>query len=184
PARPAPAAAPAAAAPAAAAPKPAASKPAAPAPAPEPRSEPEPDPSEVHAEPAPAPKPARKPKSAARTPGQIWGAVTEALDRTHGALATLLRDRGRPHLEGDAFEIALPALSQADRDMISDRRNRAAIRRQLAEAAGRPLELTIREEGSADGGAAPPPKRKTADPGDDFTKQVADLFGGVIEDLS
>ena len=70
--------------------------------------------------------------------------------------------------------LALRDLGEADRRLVEDRRNQRAIERALSEAVGREvaLELTIGQ---------PPPRAAAAE--DIFTRGVADLFGGRIEEL-
>jgi DNA polymerase-3 subunit gamma/tau len=139
---------------------------------PEPERDPEPPPSAaLRAErPAAAPK---GPKSEAR----IFEELLQALAARHGALAELLRQRASLRIAGDVADVELKGLDAAARALVDDRRNRAAVRRALEEVAGRPLELRM---GPLEGGA------RAAKPAahDPFTREVADLFGGVIEDLS
>jgi DNA polymerase-3 subunit gamma/tau len=137
---------------------------------PEPDPEP-PPPAALRAErPAAAPK---GPKSEAR----ILEELLQALAARHGALAELLRQRASLRIAGDVADLELKGLDAAARALVDDRRNRAAVRRALEEVAGRPLELRM---GPLEGGA------RAAKPAahDPFTREVADLFGGVIEDLS
>jgi DNA polymerase-3 subunit gamma/tau len=140
---------------------------------------PEPDP-----EPAPResretrdPKPARPAATAELDPIRVWTSLIAALGARYGALAEVLATHGKLELRGDSAHLTLPNAAPDERAMIADRRNQAAIRRALEEIAGRPLELRM-EAAQGAGPARPAPSSQDA-----FTNEVADLFGGVIEDL-
>jgi DNA polymerase-3 subunit gamma/tau len=126
------------------------------------------------------PAEARAPKA----PARILEELTQKLAERHGALAELLRTHARIAMvpgragEPEHVELAFGNLAAGERALVEDRRNQAALRRALTELAGVDLEFCF--EGGAKGAprAAPP-----ARPADSFTREVADLFGGVIEDL-
>jgi DNA polymerase III subunit gamma/tau len=165
------------------------------APAPSPRAAApvaagEPDGEERWPEPDPAPPPEarreRAPAEPAAAPAgqkselRIFEELVQALAARNGTLAELLRAGGTLRIAGEVAALELKGLDASSRALVDDRRNRAALRRALEEVAGRPLELRI---GSDEPGPARGPK-PAATSHDPFTREVADLFGGVIEDLS
>jgi DNA polymerase-3 subunit gamma/tau len=139
--------------------------------------EPEPDPEPVATggrRPAPA--------VASPDPRRLWADLVQRLAARHGARAEVLGARGALEVRGATAALRLTDAAPEERAMITDRRNLAAIRRALQEVAGRPLELTMDADTGAGTGspaAAKPPRSAE----DTFTNEVADLFGGVIEDL-
>jgi len=148
-----------------------------------------PPPADAAARPAP-PAPRARPATPAGTPAgtpaaaradaapaggrfELWKRALDELAGTHGALADVLRRRGRLQSgDGERVVVELPGLTDDERPLVDDRRNRAALARVLAKAAGREVELDL----ASGGGSAPAP------PADRYTRRVADLFGGVIED--
>ena len=118
-------------------------------------------------------------------PGALWDAFLEELRTTHGALATVLAERGganRLTRSGDAFVLEVAPANDKERRLVDDRRNRAACGRAMVRVAGEGAALDLRVSKRGDAAAAierPAPPSKDA-----FTEKVADLFGGVIEDIS
>ena len=170
---------------AAPAPKTAAPKAPAPkAPAPKPQSPPPASPPNT---PPPAPRGSAEPRPAetSMAPERLLAAVVSDLETSRGALAELVRLRGRLEVGGDRATLAFRKLEASERSMAADRRNQAALRRSLEQQAGRPLELTIDVAGpTAPRDSDPPaPRKASGESRDPFTQEVADLFGGVIEDL-
>ena len=84
------------------------------------------------------------------------------------------------------IRLALGPLEAAERRLVDDRRNRAACSRSLSRVAGRSLtlDLVVPDEGEKKtaGAGSRRGERKPAER-DPLTQQVADLFGGVIEDV-
>ncbi len=131
--------------------------------------------------PAPRPPPARD---------ALWKSLLEGLRESHEALADLLGRSGRiREVADDAITIHFGGLSSEERVLVEDRRNRAACSRLLERAMGRPMEIHWQLPETRDGEVTPAAKPsrssrgKSAPPEDGFTKRVADLFGGVTEDL-
>ncbi|MEW6072475.1 MAG: DNA polymerase III subunit gamma/tau [Planctomycetota bacterium] len=136
--------------------------------------------------PAPAPAPVPSGPSAGR-----WERFLAALRGSHGALADLLARHGRLEEEEDGSYTLVPGrLSAAERRLVEDRRNRAACARLLGEVVGGAVELRWSAAEGEDGG--PPPARSSpraaagepASRRDAFTSEVADLFGGIVEEMS
>ena len=165
--------------PRAAAPAPVASTPElvrAPAPAPPapPRSEAAAPPTSATAPPAAASSPSTA--STGYTPPtttrDIWNAVLKTLQAKQGALAELLDQRGRlDEVTQTKVRLHLELGSDADRRMVEGKRNMSALARAFAQALGRDVEVEFANR------AVPPPPAK-----DEFTQEVADLFGGMVED--
>ncbi len=140
---------------------------------------------------SPAPEPTPEPRAAARSEParpapssdlpagpELWQKLLAQLEGTHGSLAECLRNRGQ--LDGDV--LAVRPVEEKEHKLLADRRNQAAIRRAFSQLVGR--ELEVRLEGSVpppEKGEAPP-ARKSAPRADGFTQEVADLFGGVVEE--
>jgi len=168
-----PAAAPPAAAPPASAPAPVASVPVperAPAPAP-PRTE------AASMPPPPPSQPAPASGSASYTPPtttrDLWSTVLETLRAKQGALAELLEQRGRlDEVTETKARLHLELGSDADRRMVEGKRNLSALTRAFGQALGREVEVEFSNRAAA----APAPAK------DEFTQEVADLFGGMVED--
>ena len=140
-----------------------------------------------------------------RSAAELWRAFLQDLARTHGALADLLERKGS--LEGlapgaAAAVVRLRGLAPAEERLATDQRNRSACRRALSRVAGREVDVTLESDSSAGAGAgARPTSTSSTSPRtkegeaarssrgeeraerDPLTRKVADLFGGVIEDL-
>jgi DNA polymerase-3 subunit gamma/tau len=156
------------------------------------------------AERAPAPTEATLPVTPAPAPQDPQAALAAELGRKHPALADLLRHRGRLALDGGAAVLHLAGLTEEDRRMIEDRRNQAALGRCLNQALGREVALRLEVAGAPEATPAPAPTRTAPPPAaaptdrapadaprpstagngssDPFTKEVADLFDGLIEE--
>ncbi len=123
----------------------------------------------------------------------LWSPFLSELARTHGALATVLERRAGPAAltaEGTgAVSIRLQGLDATEQKLVQDRRNQVATSRAFSRVAGRNLELrfqgagTPAAEGPPSRGAEPAPASGKAAK-DPLTEQAADLFGGVIEEVS
>ena len=154
---------------------------------------------------------AADPPRAHASPADAWLPFLSALAETHGALAQLLEAHSGPRrverVSAGQVEIRLGALAPLEERLVNDRRNRAACSRAFTRALGTGTEVVLRIEGerspeptpSRESGArAPSPARETRGTPkrtsgrsdrartvkDDLTEGVADLFGGVVEDLS
>ena len=146
------------------------------------------DPSEPNASP-PTPS-ASSPGPDAASPGEQWDAMLERLRSSHGTLVEVLERYGRVRDEnGGGLIVRFTGLDRAERKLVEDRRHRAACAGMLERLAGHPLEVHWElpaEEPSAPSVPAPTAgksKRTPASSSDGLTKEVADLFGGAIEDL-
>ncbi|MBI1380137.1 MAG: DNA polymerase III subunit gamma/tau [Planctomycetaceae bacterium] len=137
--------------------------------------------------PVEVPRPPQRPTAAAapaRAPVETAPAAVgpEVLDRAAAllrprqpALAELLARKGRVDgIEGGTLRLGLTNLAEADRRLVEDRRNQRVIERALSDAAGQELVLEL---------ALGTPAPRQAAPEDTFTRGVADLFGGRIEEL-
>lgn len=123
---------------------------------------------------APAePKSESQARTAQRTPFETWKEVLSSLAGSHAALAEVLRRGAKFDAPRDnAARVSLDKnMTAADRKIVDDERNRAALQRAFDSVSGAPVELSIELQ------TAPKPKHEDA-----LTKQVADLFGGVIEE--
>ena len=141
-----------------------------------------------------APAPSVSPVSTTAGAGRLaalWKPFLSELAGSHGALASLLEDHaGADRLdeaEDGTVVLRLGALDAGARKLIADRRNQATCSRALSHVAGR--SLTVRVV-LPDGGDVPVPAESRARPNDappaskdEFTQEVADLFGGMIEDV-
>ncbi len=165
------------------------------------------------APPASAPPPRVSPPPAPRAGVALatqWTAFLAELGKTHGALAMLLEEHSGPRRltqEGaDEYALRIAPLDAKGTRVVQDRRNAAACSRALSTVLGAQATLGLVIEGAggpAAGGeprgtGAPErdaraagrtqsaasddePKKKSKDA---LTEKVADLFGGVIEDVS
>ena len=153
------------------------------------------------------------PGDSAPDAGGLWTSFVDALRERYGALAEMLERRGSAaalEVDGSRAVLRLDGLDGADAKLFADRRNRSACASRLSALIGRELELRFEP---ADGTALPRASQpapsdeagransepaeaanterqgkksgeRSAPRGDAFTNQVADLFGGVVEDLS
>ncbi len=116
----------------------------------------------------------------------LWAPFVSELARNHGALAAVLERRAGPSsltAEGtDAVMIQIAGLDATEKKLVADRRNQAACSRALARVSGRALEVRLRTVDDSPR-AAEPARSSGKTRGDELTEQVADLFGGVIEEV-
>lgn len=125
--------------------------------------------------PAKAPAPASPEAQAKADHATLWKAALDKLKRRQGEAARLFGRVARlSGIDGGTARVMTRVLTEADRKVLSDRRVQAALARALSELAGRELavELVVGEAKQATPGPAP----------DEFADQVAELFGGVVED--
>jgi hypothetical protein len=124
-------------------------------------------------DPAREPAPARAPQEGRRRPqtlGDTFKALVEELSKSQGALAEVLSARGRlTELGGGRAVLRLENLRDSERRGVGSKRSLAAVARALTSLTGE--EVTVNVDDVAG-----------APPADDFTRSVADLFGGRIED--
>ena len=134
--------------------------------APEPESAPAPPPAD------PSPGAAPTTPAVPRSLGETWRLFLEELAGSHGGLADVLSRRGRLEDLGERRAVVVvEGAKDSELRIVRDRRNQAACGRALSAVAGRELSVTL-----DDGSAVPPGDQ------DGFTREVADLFGGVVED--
>jgi DNA polymerase-3 subunit gamma/tau len=179
---------------------PASSKPTPPARAAAPQA-----PGPTAAEPAttPATTPAATPPAtpaapAPSDPASTWRAVVAELRATHGALAELLEAKSRPtdiRVAGSDVTVPLADLSSDEERLARDRRNQASCSRAWSKLAGGSFSVRLAHPSTDASPVAPPsetaqpeagrsaPDMPAAPTKDAFTEEVADLFGGVIEDM-
>ncbi len=155
-------------------------------------------PRSTKAAPQPAPEPVRtvpaRPVASERAEGSraeaglaaLWAPFLSELARNHGALAAVLERRAGPSslsAEGTGeVVIQVEGLDATEKKLVADRRNQAACSRALGRVSGRALEVRLRgvEESVR---VAEPTRASGQARGDELTEQVADLFGGVIEEV-
>lgn len=123
------------------------------------------------------PSPAQPASAAKQLTGRgLWDAFLVALGEKGAALQQILAAHAIPDTNRrDCVTVQLKPLGDIERRQIEDRRNQRLMGRVLEEVAGRPCQLRLEQ---LDAEPAPPPPP----PVDDYTKEVADLFGGHIED--
>ncbi len=149
---------------------------------------PEPSAEEIHGEAPPTPQPPQdvvtpqRPRrvdsiatrSAGRSSNDAWRGFIEALSERAPSLATVLKTKGKLLEFGDSKAlIQLSNMRDQDRLLMEDKRNRSTCAKIFSEIVGREIELDLQDSSGA--------RRGSQDP---FTKHVADLFGGRIEDES
>ncbi|MFT5284539.1 MAG: hypothetical protein ACI8TQ_000696, partial [Planctomycetota bacterium] len=106
------------------------------------------------------------------TTREIWFEVLNLLKVKQGALSELLEKRGRlDELTQTSANLHFEMASEGDRRMVTGKRNLSAIMRAFKEVIGREVELNFGER------VAPPPTKK-----DEYTQEVADMFGGFVEE--
>ena len=125
---------------------------------------------------SPAPTPTATDSSPAKpvptTTREIWFEVLNLLKVKQGALSELLEKRGRlDELTQTSANLHFEMASEGDRRMVTGKRNLSAITRAFKEVIGREVELNFGER------VAPPPAKK-----DEYTQEVADMFGGFVEE--
>jgi len=142
-------------------------------------------------------RPQPPPGSSSATLSSLWEPFLAELARKHGALANLFRTRGGPEslveAEPGFLQLGLAGLSAEEDKLLRDRRNQKAVARVISKLAGRALDLRVGSGGGPGARAgdepgerpptAPAPRNKEPNK-DEFTQQVSDLFGGIIEELS
>ena len=143
------------------------------------------------------PRPVPSPASASLS--SLWEPFLAELARKHGALANLFRARGAPdslvEVEPGFLQLALGGLSSEEDKLLRDRRNQKAVARVISKLAGRALDVRVgsgagsgsRAASEQGGNPSTVPARDTGNKEpdkDEFTQQVSDLFGGIIEELS
>ena len=98
--------------------------------------------------------------------------MLDGLKEKQGALAELLDRRGRlDEVSETEARLHLELGSDADRRMVEGKRNLAALTRAFTAALGREVQVVFGQRA-----AAPAPAK------DSFTQEVADLFGGQVEE--
>lgn len=133
-----------------------------PAPAP-PRSAPEPE---------PAAAPRRRTGAEKSSSTDAWKGFLEALADASPSLHAVFENRGKlVEFGADRALVQLSKLREDERLLIEDRRNRTRCAKLFSSVVGRDIDLAIDDMSGA--------KRGEKDP---YTKHVADLFGGRIED--
>jgi len=150
-----------------------------PAPPPKPAAAP-PAPSEASprtsAEAPPAhelrPRPRSRPAAIERSAGEAWKAFLESLGARLPSLAQVLEKKGELiDWRAEAARIRLARPTEPERQLVDDAANRKACQRVFEELTGRSIAVTLEVAAPRDTGQT-----------DAFTRQVADLFGGEIED--
>jgi DNA polymerase III gamma/tau subunit len=166
-----------------------------------PAAAPEPVAPAAEASPASAGSAADRPPS---DPPSIWRATVAELRGTHGALAEMLEQKTHPtEIRVDGTDVTIP-LGQLDPDeerLAADRRNQASASRAWSKVAGGSFSVRLVAPGGETPAAQPSTRKESGvaqSPGpaptgagsapsapkkDAFTEEVADLFGGVIEDM-
>ncbi len=97
--------------------------------------------------------------------------LATSLRARHASLADVLSRCGRVSRTGDGFQLGFAGLGPGDRRLLEDSRNRTAIQRAFAALEGGGS-LTVEID---------PRPREQSKP-DEYTQEVADLFGGQIEE--
>ncbi len=145
------------------------------APVREPASKPSPAPAAASA-PRPVevtPQPPTPAPAPPATPREVWERVIDVLAGNQGSLAEVLRLRTRlVSLEGDEAVLRLTdGIEDGERRLLEGKRNVGAVARAFREVTGRETRVVTEAH------EKPPPPEK-----DEFTQEVADLFGGVVEE--
>ncbi len=105
------------------------------------------------------------------SPRAIWDRVLAGLGESNDSLAGVLRLRAKLEvLEGGRAVLRLEALTSREAKMLEGRRNLGVLARAFKNATGSETEVSFVRA------TPPPPEAK-----DEFTQEVADLFGGRIE---
>jgi DNA polymerase-3 subunit gamma/tau len=144
----------------------------APAPAPEPTAGTE-EPQAASPEKRAPEKRAPRTTAGVRSSGmEAWKRFLAQMAESAPALGVLLERRGKLlEYEAGRAVIELSGLREQERVLVTDRRNQKACSRAFGNVVGEPIEVTLQ-----DGAGTRPGKD------DPYTQQVADLFGGRIED--
>jgi DNA polymerase-3 subunit gamma/tau len=133
-----------------------------------------PAPAGATARPLPPPTPAARPAPAARERGPqgVWGKVLTELAQTHAPAADVLKRRGSlAETSGARATVQLQRLLEPERAVLADSSLRATLEALLGAALARPVQLVLDD-----------PATRAAGSNDPFTREVAELFGGLIED--
>jgi hypothetical protein len=118
--------------------------------------------------------PAARPAPAARerAPQGVWGNLLAELAKTHAEAAEVLKRRGTlAETTGSRATIQLQRLLEPERALLADSALRATLEALLARSLARPVQLVLDD-----------PATRAAGSSDPFTREVAELFGGLIED--
>ncbi|MFN0009828.1 MAG: hypothetical protein ACKVXR_18185, partial [Planctomycetota bacterium] len=131
--------------------------------------------------PAPAkPRAAEQAAPAAAAPparSEEWPALLGMLEAEARTLGEILRAKGKLESRGPgAATIRLAALREDERAIVAEPRNARLVSSALSRIVGAPCQASL-----VIGEAGGPPKRSSADL---FTRQVAESFGGKIEEES
>jgi DNA polymerase-3 subunit gamma/tau len=115
-----------------------------------------------------------------------WKSVLAELAKTHGAFAGVLERRARIVESAGCASLQIHAGDAGEARLVSDKRNQGALVRAASALLARAVELPLELLDSAgprgpEEPSAAPRVRAAEDP---FTRKVADLFGGTIEELS
>ncbi len=125
------------------------------------------------------PQRARRPdsmaaRSAGRSSNDAWRGFIDLIGERAPSLAAVLKSRGKLLEFGDTRAlIELSNMRDQDRLLMEDKRNRATCAKLFSEVVGREIELVLQDASGARKGSQDP-----------FTKHVAELFDGRIEDES
>ncbi|MEM6572370.1 MAG: hypothetical protein AAF957_28400, partial [Planctomycetota bacterium] len=152
------------------------------APPPQPQSPPpQQQPAQQPPPPQQPPAPAQRRESRAPRPtarvqtnstADRWQGFLRSLEATSPAVAELIGRKGALVRDSDGVApLKLRDLSEDERAMIADRRNARSIQAAFAEATGGTIRLKLEVHD--------PARRGDADP---FTNEIAELFGGRIEE--
>ena len=151
------------------------------------------------ASPAPARAPARPASvshaaSPSRDDGfslrELWTSFLPELRKTHGALASLLDKHVTTadlRLGGEhVLLVPLGKITAGEARLVGDKNNHSAATRALSRVAGDAWKVEFKssqDEPAPQVAAQKAPGAPAAKKRDAFTQEVADLFGGVIEDI-
>ena len=124
--------------------------------------------------PLPPPTSPARPAPAARERGPqgTWGKLLTELAKTHAQAAEVLKRRGTlAETAGSRATIQLQRLLEPERAVLADGTVRATLEALLSSALARQVQLVLDD-----------PATRAAGSSDPFTREVAELFGGLIED--
>jgi len=101
-----------------------------------------------------------------------WSATLEVLGRTHDSLAGVLSRCGSlSDLSAARAVVRVVRPSDNERTLLAERSNVSALAAALSEAVGRTIDVVIDD-----------PAQRPSGQSDDFTRKVAELFSGQIEE--
>ncbi|MEM1453450.1 MAG: hypothetical protein AAGI22_30380, partial [Planctomycetota bacterium] len=141
---------------------------------------PPPRPPQPQPQPQPQPPAQRRESRAPRPTARVqtnstadrWQGFLRSLEAMSPAVAELIGRKGALVRDSDGVApLKLRDLSEDERAMIADRRNARSIQAAFAEATGGTIRLKLEVHD--------PARRGDADP---FTNEIAELFGGRIEE--